>query len=129
VDDERVIADTLATILRREGYETAAAYDGSSALTLCETFGPELVISDVVMLPGMSGIDLAIRIRQQYPGCKILLFSGQAATAGLLDEARRKGHEFELLAKPIHPKELLARIDGIREEAQPEAQPQAQPQL
>ena len=119
VDDERVIADTLATILRQQGYETAAAYDGNSALTLCETFGPELVISDVVM-PGMSGIDLAIRIRQQYPGCKILLFSGQAATSGLLDEARRKGHEFELLAKPIHPKELLARIDGIKEEAQPQ---------
>jgi len=38
------------------------------------------------------------------------LFSGQAATADLLEQARKKGHEFEILAKPVHPQDLLARI-------------------
>jgi len=46
------------------------------------------------------------------PKCKILLFSGQAATAALLDDARRRGHEFEVLAKPVHPTDLLAKIKG-----------------
>jgi hypothetical protein len=44
------------------------------------------------------------------PKCKILLFSGQAATADLLDRARSQGHEFEILAKPVHPQDLLARL-------------------
>ena len=86
VDDERVIADTLAIILK-----------------------PDLIISDVIM-PDMNGIEAAIRIRNVLPGCKILLFSGQAATADLLEKARAQGHEFEILAKPVHPQDLLAKL-------------------
>ena len=70
---------------------------------------PDLLISDVVM-PQLSGIDLAIRVKEQCPACKVLLFSGQAQTADLLEVARIQGHDFELLAKPIHPADLLARI-------------------
>jgi CheY-like chemotaxis protein len=58
----------------------------------------------------MNGIEAAIEIRKFLPNCKILLFSGQAATADLLEKARAKGHEFEILAKPVHPQDLLARI-------------------
>jgi CheY-like chemotaxis protein len=54
----------------------------------------------------MSGIDLAMELKMRRPECKILLFSGQAATANLLEEARSKGHDFALLL-PIHPKDLL----------------------
>jgi len=114
VDDEKVIADTLATILRNTGYESLSAYDGLGALLLCDTFCPELVISDVVM-PGMNGIQLAMQIKQRYPDCKVLLFSGQAATANLLEEARRSGYDFEVLAKPIHPKELLAKLVQVQQ--------------
>jgi hypothetical protein len=46
------------------------------------------------------------------PSCKILLFSGQAATADLLEKARMEGHEFEILAKPVHPTDLLAKLRG-----------------
>lgn len=109
VDDERVIADTLAAILRNAGYDAAAAYDGPGAISLSESCSPDLVITDVVM-PGMNGIELAILIKQRYPACKVLLFSGQAATADLLKEARQSGHDFELLAKPVHPTELLAKL-------------------
>jgi CheY-like chemotaxis protein len=70
---------------------------------------PELIISDVIM-PDMNGIEAAIRIRQILPTCKILLFSGQAATADLLEKARAQGHEFEILAKPVHPADLLAKL-------------------
>ncbi len=114
VDDERVIADTLAVILRGSGYEVAAAYDAQGALRQCACATPDLVISDVLM-PGMNGVELAEAIQQHYPSCKILLFSGQAASADLLGEARRRGHYFELLQKPIHPKDLLAKVGKVTE--------------
>jgi len=109
VDDELVIADTLTAILNTAGIAAIAAYDGRSALEIAQTIPPDLLLSDVVM-PGMSGIDLAIAIRQAVPDCKVLLFSGQAATVDLLANARDAGRDFTTLEKPIHPTELLARI-------------------
>jgi CheY-like chemotaxis protein len=109
VDDEKVIADTLSIILSKSGFDTYAAYDGPSALALALEIAPHLLISDVVM-PGMSGIDLAISLSSTLPECKVLLFSGQAATVDLLEQARHSGHNFTALTKPIHPTDLLKRI-------------------
>ncbi|HET7872387.1 MAG TPA: response regulator [Terriglobales bacterium] len=109
VDDERVIADTLSTILNQNGFEASTAYSGITAVDRAREIRPELVISDVIM-QDMNGIEAAIRIREILPGCKILLFSGQAATADLLERARSQGHEFEILAKPVHPQDLLAKL-------------------
>ena len=109
VDDEHVIADTLATILNRAGFNATAAYTGSQAVELARTEKPDLIISDVIM-PDMNGIEAAIHIRGFLPSCKVLLFSGQAATADLLENARAHGYEFEILAKPVHPQDLLAKL-------------------
>lgn len=111
VDDERVIADTLAIILNQHGFEASAVYTGTGAVERAGEIRPDLVISDVIM-PDMNGIEAAIRIRKNLPECKILLFSGQAATADLLEKARAQGHEFEILAKPVHPQDLLAKLKG-----------------
>jgi CheY-like chemotaxis protein len=108
-DDERVIADTLAIILNQSGFEATAVYNGEKAVEAARTLRPDMLISDVIMTD-MNGIDAAITIRTMLPNCKILLFSGQAATADLLDRARSQGHEFEILAKPVHPQDLLARL-------------------
>jgi|KBSMisStandDraft_5_1062788.scaffolds.fasta_scaffold08582_2 CheY-like chemotaxis protein len=112
VDDERVIAETLALILDSEGYGAEAAYDGASALEICRQRLPDLVVTDVVM-PGMNGIDLAIAIGRQFPGCHILLFSGQAQTPLILEDAKRLGYDFELLAKPLHPEEFLKKVKDL----------------
>jgi CheY-like chemotaxis protein len=109
VDDERVIADTLAIILNKNGFDATAVYTGTAAVDRARDTKPDLIISDVIM-PDMNGIEAAIQIRQILPGCKILLFSGQAATADLLEKARAQGHEFEILAKPVHPQDLLAKL-------------------
>lgn len=109
VDDESAIADTLAEILNRSGYSAMAAYDGPGALETSLTVPPELLITDVV-LPGMNGIDLAIQMKRIFPDVKILLFSGQASTSDLLTSAHGAGHRFTLLSKPVHPKDLLARV-------------------
>lgn len=112
IDDEKRIADTLALILRSKGYAAEVAYDGPSGLVTCSQFSPQLVITDVVM-PGMSGIEVAIELRRQLPDCKVLLYSGQAATAQMIEEARSRGHDFELLAKPIHPIQLLEKVQSV----------------
>lgn len=114
VDDEKIIADSLAAILVRCGYDVHAFYDAESALTRAEALAPDLVISDVVM-PQMNGVNMAIVISERFPACRILLFSGQTATIDMLDDARRKGYSFELLTKPIHPTGLLAKLEPATE--------------
>jgi DNA-binding response OmpR family regulator len=109
VDDEAVIADTLAAILSHQGFTALVAYDGRRALEIARAISPNLLLTDVVM-PGMNGVDLAFAIRQSAPRCQILLFSGQAATVDLLAEAGEAGRDFIILSKPLHPTELLARI-------------------
>ncbi|MDE3104144.1 MAG: response regulator [Acidobacteriota bacterium] len=108
-DDERLIASTLAIILSQAGFEARAVYSGEQIVETLEEFEPDMLISDVIM-SGISGIEAAIITRKRYPRCKILLFSGKSATAGLLDEAKAQGYEFEILAKPVHPTDLLHRL-------------------
>ena len=109
VDDECAIAETLAEILKRSGYNAYTAYDGGSALEAALLNPPELLITDVV-LPGMSGIELAITMRRIFPDCKIVLFSGNAATSSMLASATRAGHNFTLLTKPVHPDVMLKHV-------------------
>jgi FixJ family two-component response regulator len=109
VDDEEVIADTLALILQQNDYDAMPFYSGESAMQAGEISAPQLLISDVAM-PAMSGINLAIYFRNRYPSCRVLLFSGHANTAYLLKKAGEEGDHFEILNKPIHPADLLAKL-------------------
>ena len=111
VDDEQVIANTLAMILNQSGFEARAVYSGEKAVETASTYQPDMLITDVIMAD-LNGIDAAIRIRALLPKIKILLFSGQAATADLLEKARMQGYEFEILAKPVHPQDLLSKLRG-----------------
>jgi CheY-like chemotaxis protein len=110
-DDEQVIANTLAIILNQAGFDARAVFSGEAAIEALDSFQPDMLISDVIMT-GMNGIETAIAARRKRPNCKVLLFSGQAATADLLEKARHEGHEFEVLAKPVHPADLLAKLRG-----------------
>jgi DNA-binding NtrC family response regulator len=109
VDDEKVIADTLSIILTRAGFITMTAYDGETALRMANQITPALLISDVVM-PGITGVELAIMLTQSIPDLKVLLFSGQASTVDLLEKARHGGHHFTALTKPVHPTDMLKRV-------------------
>jgi FixJ family two-component response regulator len=109
VDDERTIAASLAAILQMHGFSARYFVDPLEALDAARVEAPDLLITDVAM-PQLSGVDLAMRIQEECPACKVLLFSGQAATADLLKGAHEQGHDFRLLAKPIHPSDLLSEI-------------------
>ncbi len=109
VDDEPIIASTLATILRLSGYDAISFNNPLDALRRAPLDCPALLISDIVM-PQLSGIDLAIRIKAACPACKILLFSGQASYLDFSQDAERLDHHFHILPKPIYPGDLLRAI-------------------
>lgn len=118
VDDECNIADSMAAILRKAGYAAIAVYDAESALQLALIAPPQVVVTDVCM-PGMSGLELAVQLRESVPGCEVVLFSALYDTFDI-DEcagcASKAGHQFTLFTKPVAPKTLL---DELRRLAPP----------
>lgn len=112
VDDEKRIADTLSAVLSQAGYEVWSAYSGAAGLQKAAELAPDLLIADVVM-PDINGVALAIAARKFLPLCRILLLSGQVASQEIIQQASAEGHCFELLAKPVHPRDLLAKLATI----------------
>jgi DNA-binding NtrC family response regulator len=110
VDDERIIATTLAAILVNAGYAAEAFIDPLKALEAAQIQAPDIVITDV-MMPQLNGIDLGIQFKTNYPECRVLLLAGHGATSEQLKDARSQGHDFEVCVKPMHPRDLL---DAIR---------------
>ena len=114
VDDEHLIADTLADILNDNGnFVAVAVYDGASALEQARKMGIDVLITDVVM-PEMNGIELSKAIKSICPKARIILLSGQAQTRDLMQQAEYEGYGFELWAKPIHPDIVLERLKQNR---------------
>jgi CheY-like chemotaxis protein len=109
VDDEPLIADTIVQILNRNGFLAEAAYGGREAIEAARRTNPELILSDVLM-PHTDGVEAAIAIQKFLPDTRIVLFSGQAATVEILARARKRGYHFELLAKPLHPTQLIKHL-------------------
>ena len=107
VDDEPNIADTLALILRAHGYITRAAYDPEDAILLAPTFCPDVLVSDLIM-PRMSGIELANWFSASFPDCRILLVSGNRTAISQAVGSKRDVHAHPFLAKPADPAAILA---------------------
>lgn len=70
VDDEVLIAHTLASILMDNGYEVICFTDPLEVLTAIGPGSPAILVSDVVM-PGITGIELAMKVREKCPACRI----------------------------------------------------------
>jgi DNA-binding NtrC family response regulator len=85
VDDEQIIAFTLAAILKKSGFSAVAFTNPLDALKSSEFQPPSILISDVKM-PEMNGVELAVRIKSRNPVCKVLLFSGHALQPISLDQ-------------------------------------------
>lgn len=112
VDDEDGIASTTAAILCLKGYAASAFTQPLEALSASRLQSPDLLISDVAM-PVLSGVELAIQLLQGCPDCKVLLFSGQWDPSDLLDVARENGHNFEMIPKPVHLKDLVKKVQEM----------------
>lgn len=113
IDDDPIHADTLAMVLNISGFTATVAYSGAQGLELARESRFECLVTDVMMAE-MSGIEAAIAIRQVLPQCRILLISGSNDTTALLAAATVQGHDFEILAKPVHPTVMLERLRANR---------------
>ena len=117
VDDQPGIASSLVAILALHGYCATAFTSPLKALEAARLRPPDIIISDVDM-PDLNGIDLAILMAEHFPRVKVLLFSGQNAAAGLLENAAQKGNHFRLLRKPVHPSVILDEVARMSSDVQ-----------
>lgn len=104
IDDQRLIANTLAQILNQKGHDATPVYSGEEALEQVNRCEPDVVLSDVRMHK-LDGIQTALRIRILHPNCRVILFSASAISDE--EQARIDDCGFEFLRRPLHPKDVL----------------------
>lgn len=85
IDDDPLVADTLAMVLKASGSAATAVYSGEKALELARLTSFDKVMTDVMMEP-MNGIQAALGLSRTHPNCQVLLISGNERTAQLLKE-------------------------------------------
>jgi DNA-binding NtrC family response regulator len=106
VDDEPLIARTLAAILTDFGYDAIFFTDPLIALEVAAHQSPAFLVSDVTM-PGLTGIELAMEVRKRSPNCNIFLMSALDCIEAEVKKAGAKAHEFKIFRKPFSPHDLL----------------------
>lgn len=109
IEDEAPIADLLSYGIKKEGYETKAAYDGETAFSIIESFKPDLILLDL-MLPDISGFEICKRVTQSHNIPIIMLTAKSDITDKLL------GLEFgadDYITKPFDIREVTARIKAV----------------
>ena len=107
VDDVDTIARVYARFLERQGYEVHIAFNGEEALIEWDRFKPDLVISDIRM-PKMSGFELASALRKKNAKQKIILMTGYADEAEVLEQ--QKSHGFPFFTKPADLQTTVAKV-------------------
>jgi two-component system OmpR family response regulator len=110
VDDEPNIVDVVSMALRFQGFEVATAGTGDEALTQVEAFRPQIMVLDV-MLPDMTGFDVAERLGAQRGHVPIVFLTARDATEDKLRGLTSGGDDY--VTKPFSLEELVARIRVI----------------
>lgn len=106
VDDDIRVADSIVQILIIRGYNAVGAYSAEVAMKMAEKLKPQVVISDVAMGP-VSGIELAIHIREHHPDCRVLLISGIIGPSTHAPGAIAQRLKLHFMAKPVDPARIL----------------------
>jgi two-component system OmpR family response regulator len=107
VDDEQDLADMASFLLQARGLEVLVAYSAQEALQLLQREGNvDAIVSDI-MMPGMTGLQLADAVREMYPSVKIVLTSGYTLPAPLMERDRPylytpKPYQIETILKLLH---------------------------
>jgi len=103
VDDEAEFVSALAERLELRGFETLTATSGEEALWKVDASPPDVVLLDVVM-PGLSGMEILKRIKQNHPQVQVILLTGRGTWDGI--QGVREG-AYDCLMKPIKIEDLI----------------------
>lgn len=114
VDADPILAGGVAIVLQAQGYNVRALYGAEAALAALEDFKPHALICEVV-LPGMNGIDLANRVTERLPDCKVLLVSSTESVIEVMEDTIPGGN-FTFLRKPLDLFEVLEFLAGSHRE-------------
>lgn len=109
VDDEVEFASTLAERLNLRGMDALTACNGEEALRMIEASPPSVVLLDV-MMPGINGLEVLQRIKDQYPALPVILLTGQGSTRSGIEGMRYGAYDY--LMKPVAIEELVEKIRG-----------------
>jgi two-component system, OmpR family, response regulator ResD len=120
VDDEPTITDVVSRYLERAGYSTRIAGDGADALRIAGESRPDLVVLDL-MMPGMDGLEVMRRLREQERVSVILLTAKGEHTDRII--GLRLGAD-DYVVKPFSPAELVARVDAVLRRVDSSPQPE-----
>lgn len=112
VDDEIDVTELLSYHLRQKGFAVRTLNDPLSALSMVESFRPDLIILDI-MMPGLSGLQVCqmIRSRSEFASVPVLFLSAKAAPADRIEGLERGADDY--VCKPFSPKELILRVVAI----------------
>lgn len=121
VEDEFGLQDTFRDILMLEGYDVRVAVDGNSGYALYFQFNPDLIFTDVVM-PGMNGLELVARIREQDPRIKVVYMSGFFGIKRLEKQIKEElvRYGYPSLSKPFRVSKMLNLLHDYLNSSHPE---------
>ncbi|HEY2510460.1 MAG TPA: sigma-54 dependent transcriptional regulator, partial [Polyangiaceae bacterium] len=112
VDDEENIRLVLRTLLRKHGYEVEVAEDGEAAQALIDTFGPDVILTDVRM-PKMGGLDLLATLKAKQCAATVIVMSAYG-NIDLALEAMKAG-AYDYVGKPFKPDEVVLALRKAEE--------------
>jgi DNA-binding NtrC family response regulator len=111
-DDDEAARSGLADLLSSWGYEVEQAIDGKEALEKAPTFGPSVVIADLVM-PALDGVALLKPLAEVYPNAVVILLTGHATVETAVSAMREGAYDY--LTKPVDPRRLRVLLDKAME--------------
>ena len=111
VDDEAVIRRTLETLLRRQGYEVWTAADGAEAFAWLRECVFDLLLIDLKLPGGVSGLEIAEAAGAYQPDAAVLILTGSSELADAVGDSSTYG--FETMLKTASPQEVLDRVAAL----------------
>lgn len=112
VDDEEQFLSTMKILLERRGINTIACNNGTAALELLDALPIDVIVLDIKM-PGLNGLDVLNKVKQNHPHVEVILLSGHAS-AETAEEGLKRG-AFDFLSKPSRISEILAKVEEAYE--------------
>src|ERR1700683_4311916 len=112
VDDEENIRLVLRTLLRKQGYDVEGAESGEEALGLLDTFGPDVILTDVRM-PKMGGLDLLATLKAKQCAATVIVMSAYGNVDLALDAMKAGAYDY--VGKPFKPDEVVLALRKAEE--------------